>query len=138
MSNVLNSRLKGLTYSPYSDSDRTITIRESIPGLAAGYVTVEDEEGRWHNENLVSVLSAIAKPEPFRTAYSLLNRAEQLREIATELAAMAVSYELPSEAETLMSEMDTLLGKALQKCDANLKKAKRAIAGERQPTVPAL
>lgn len=137
MTSILNSRLVGRTFRHTQDSEK-ITVQESMPGLAAGYVTVKDEGGRMYNENLPSVLRLIDDQEAsFRTASSLMARAERLRAIATEFAAMAVSHDMPPEAEALMAEMDAMLGKAADGCAKAVNKAKRQVAAnQHQPSTP--
>lgn len=128
MDNDLNSRLVGHTYE-HPGGGRKVTVCESMAGLAEGYVTVRDEDGRIHNENLPFVLSTIENPEqPFRMAASIMEHAARLRATATELAALAVSRELSSEAEAALIEIDDLLGKVANRCARDARKAKTASA----------
>lgn len=128
MSDALNSRLFGHTYE-MPGGGRKVTVCESMPGLAEGYVTVMEDDGRKHNEKLSYVLSTIENPEQsFRTAASILGHAGHLRTVATELAAMAVSNELPPETEAILAEIDVLLERVTNRCARGARKAKKALA----------
>lgn len=130
-STILNSRLIGRSY--LDAIGQKVTVAESIPGLAPGYVTVQYESGRKANESLYQVLCSLEPLEhDLSLAASLLAHAEKIKEHAVAMATLAASHELPPEADLGMISFDDRLADA-SAYGVEVRKETAAVFGHGRP-----